>query len=145
MNYITVRNPMRVLEKELENWVKDLQSPFDSGVFSSRGLALAIDFSEDADGYTVKADLPGVKKEDVEINLTDRLLSIKGERKTLVEEGKESRYHRRETWAGAFERSLLLPETADPSSVSAEMKDGVLTILLKKREEAKPRQISING
>jgi HSP20 family protein len=136
---------MRAFENELATWARIWDDPDLPDFFASRGRAMAVDFSENDSGFTVKADLPGVRKEDVEITLKERVLTIKGSKKSETEEGKGTRYFRRETWAGSFERSVVLPETADDSTVKAEMKDGVLTVSLKKREEAKPRTIDING
>jgi HSP20 family protein len=145
MNCMTVRNRMGDIERDLEDWVKGWEFPFADFDFAARGFAVPIDFSEDDDTYTVRADLPGIDKADIEVSLTDRLLTIKGEKKTATEEGDKKRYYRRETWSGRFERSLTLPSTADASSVKADLKDGVLTISMHKSEEAKPRQINING
>jgi HSP20 family protein len=145
MNCITMTNRMGEIERELENWVKGWEFPFADFEFNSRGYAVPIDFSEDEEGYTVRADLPGVAKEDIDISLTDRVLAIKGEKKAEKEEGDKRRYHRRETWAGGFERKLVLPASADAASVKAELKDGVLTLTMRKSEEAKPRSIVVNG
>lgn len=145
MNCITVRNRMGDIERDLEDWVKAWDFPFGDFGFSTRGFAVPIDFSEDDEGYTVRADLPGVDKADIDVSLKDRVLTIKGEKKKSSEEGDKKRYFRRETWAGSFERSITLPESADASSVKADLKDGVLTLTMRKSEEAKPRQIVING
>lgn len=145
MNCFTVRNRMGDIERDLEDWVKGWEFPFADFDVANRSGAVPVDFSEDDDTYTVRADLPGIDKADIEVSLTDRLLTIKGEKKTVKDEGDKKRYYRRETWSGRFERSLTLPTSADSASVKADLKDGVLTITLRKSEEAKPRQINING
>jgi HSP20 family protein len=145
MNYFTVRNPIRTLERELDNWLGGIPDPFAFDASCARGFAPSVDISEEDDGYLVRAELPGMGKSDVEITLKDEVLTLKGEKKTAAEEKKEGRYYRRESWAGSFERRIVLPDTADPEGVSAEMKDGVLTVKIAKRPETKPRNIEING
>jgi len=143
MNIVKVRNPFNELERELENWIGDFSGPFGREWVESREFNPAIDVIEEGESFVVRADLPGMDKKDVEITLSDRILSIKGEKKGKSED-QDKRYLRRETWYGSFERRIALPETADAEGIKAEMKDGVLTVSVKKREETKPRQIAIN-
>jgi len=115
------------------------------GARARRGqLAPAIDVSEDDANYVVTVELPGAKKEDVTIECHDRVLTIRGEKKSEREEKKEkTRYIERSF--GAFSRSFTLPPSADPDRVQANFKDGILTITIAKSEEAKPKVISIKS
>ncbi|MDX2020173.1 MAG: HSP20 family small heat-shock protein [Deltaproteobacteria bacterium] len=104
----------------------------------------SVEVKENAEGYVVKADLPGLKQEDVKITLTGNVLRIEGHRHEETTEEKD-RYHVTERSYGSFARSFALPEGTNPDSVSALMKDGVLTVTIPKRPEEKPRTISISG
>ncbi len=101
-----------------------------------------VDIAEDDKGYTIKAELPGIKKEDIAVTVENGVLSIKGERKSEQEE-KSKRYHRIERFYGRFERSFTLPEDADGTKVGAEYKDGVLKVHLAKSEKALPKAIEV--
>jgi HSP20 family protein len=101
-----------------------------------------VDISEDDKEYLIKAELPEMKKEDVEITAEKGTLTIMGQRKFEKEE-KGKKYHRVERAYGTFGRSFSLPDDASPAKVSAEFKDGVLTVHLVKDEKAKPRQVEL--
>jgi HSP20 family protein len=101
-----------------------------------------VDISEDDQEYLIKAELPDVKKEDVKVTAEAGTLTIMGERKFEKEE-KGRRYHRVERAYGTFGRSFSLPDDASPAKVSAEFKDGVLTVHLVKDEKAKPQQVEV--
>ena len=101
-----------------------------------------VDISEDDQEYLIKAELPDVKKEDVKVTAQEGTLTIMGERKFEKEE-KGKKYHRVERAYGTFGRSFSLPDDASPAKVSAEFKDGVLTVHLVKDEKAKPRQVEV--
>lgn len=94
------------------------------------------DITEDEKEYLVKVELPEMKKEDVQVNIENGILRIKGERKAEKEE-KTKKYHRIERSYGTFERSFTLPEAADGTKVTAEYKDGILRVHLPKTEKAK--------
>ena len=100
--------------------------------------APSVDISEDDKEWLVKADLPEVKKEDVKVTVENGVLTVTGERKFEKEE-KDKKYHRIERSYGSFFRSFALPEGADGAKVSAEFKDGVLTVHLPKSKEAKAK------
>jgi len=91
---------------------------------------------------TISLDLPGVRPEDVKINLENQILTIRGE-KQQVEEKKEERWHRYERSYGSFERSFTLPSTVDPDRIEATTENGVLTVRLPKSEKARPKEIPI--
>ncbi|MEW6670295.1 MAG: Hsp20/alpha crystallin family protein [Thermodesulfobacteriota bacterium] len=106
------------------------------------GVFPLINLTEDKDGYYVRAELPGVKANELNITVTGNALSINGERK-IASEGKEIRYHRREREAGSFSRILSLPGEVDPDRVEAKLKDGILAVHIPKAEAVKPKQITV--
>ena len=91
----------------------------------------------------LKAELPDMSKEDIDINIENFVLTVKGEKK-ISNEVKEEQYHHVERRYGTFSRSFSLPTTVDPNRVSAEYKNGVLSVRLPLREEAKPRSIKVD-
>ncbi len=101
-----------------------------------------VDISEDDTEYRIKAELPEVTKEDVKVTAEEGTLTIMGERKFEKEE-KGRRYHRVERAYGSFARSFSLPADANPAKVSAEFKDGVLTVHMVKDEKAKPQHVEV--
>jgi HSP20 family protein len=105
-------------------------------------LSPAVDLTEDEKSYIVTAELPGVKKEDVTVEIQDDVLTIRGEKKSEREE-KKDRSHWVERSYGSFSRAFTLPPTAVTESPKANFSDGVLTIEIPKKEAAKARQISI--
>jgi HSP20 family protein len=108
------------------------------------GVYPLVNISEDPDHIFLRAELPGVNPEDLDITIKDQHLVLRGERKISTEE-KNVNYHRRERESGFFRRVLRLPAEVDPNKVEAACKDGVLTISLAKPEEVKPRQISVKS
>lgn len=104
-----------------------------------------VDIYETADkDVVVKVELPDMKREDIKITFENDLLSIEGERRFESNIDREQ-YHRVERGYGAFRRSFTLPASVDAANVQASYQDGVLTITLPRREEARPKQIKING
>jgi HSP20 family protein len=104
----------------------------------------AMDLLETADSFVLRADLPGMSEEDVNIELEDSTLTISGERKTEHDSSEEG-FYRVERASGAFQRSLTLPKGVDPEAVTASFDRGVLEVRIPKPEERKPRRISIGG
>jgi HSP20 family protein len=104
----------------------------------------AVDMYQTDNEVVVKASLPGVKAEEVQINVTGEILTIKGEVKQK-EEVKEKAYHIREQRWGMFERALALPTDVVADKAKAEFENGVLTVTLPKAEEVKPKTISIKS
>jgi HSP20 family protein len=105
------------------------------------GWQPAIDISDEKDHYLVKADLPGVSKDDIKISVQDNVLTIRGERKHESEK-KEKNYYRLERAYGAFERRLTLGDVKS-EAISAKYQDGVLEVVIPKAESAKPRNIDV--
>jgi HSP20 family protein len=103
----------------------------------------AMDLLETENDFVLRADLPGLSEEDVNIELEDSVLTISGERKAEHEERKEG-YYRVERASGNFSRSLTLPEGIDPDAVQATFDRGVLEVRIPKPEERKPRKVSIS-
>ena len=101
-----------------------------------------VDISEDEREYQIKAELPEVKREDVKVTAEEGTLTITGERRFAKEE-KGKKYHRVERSYGSFVRNFSLPDDASAGKVSADFKDGVLTVHLAKTEKAKPQQIEV--
>ena len=108
----------------------------------SARLAPAVDVSEDEKGYSITVELAGVKKEDVTVEVHENVLSIRGEKKSEREEKKDKTHWIERTY-GSFSRSFTLPPSAVSEELKASFKDGVLSIEIPKKEEVKPRQISI--
>jgi HSP20 family protein len=109
----------------------------------SAGVFPAIKLSETGGNYLIRAELPGVKAEDLEIQATANNLSLSGERK-IDAAGDEVRYHRRERDAGKFSRVIGLPGEIDADNIDAHLENGLLTITVPKAAAAKPRQITVN-
>ena len=105
--------------------------------------APAVDIIDEKDHIRVRADLPGMKKEEIEVSVDNDTLTIRGEKRE-EKEIKEKDYVRSERYYGAFHRSFTLPAGVDPQKVNAGYKDGVLEITLPKREDAKPKQIKVD-
>jgi len=106
------------------------------------GWTPALDMYEDKDNVYVRAELPGMKKEDIDVSLHNGSLNISGERKN-EEEFKDAEVYRSERFVGRFQRALTLPTPVAADQIKAQYKDGILNITLPKAEEAKPKQIDV--
>lgn len=146
-NTLSVWNPLRDFAS-LENRLDRLfGSSFPSRNGEKEALTVAqwsplVDISEDAKEYLVKAELPDLKKEEVKVNVENSQLTISGERKSEKEE-KGRKFHRIERSYGSFLRAFTLPEAVSSDKVTAEFKDGLLTIHLPKDEKAMPKSIDV--
>ncbi len=129
------------LRSEMERSFGGFRFPDATGLLDKTGSP-AIDVVETSDEILVMADLPGVRKEDLELSLAGTLLTIKGSKKNEQNSDKR-RIFRKETWAGSFARTIDLPANIDNEKVDAELKDGVLSVHISKREEAKTKAISV--
>ena len=137
--------PIRSLRREMDRLFDDLV-PF--RLFDEeRNIATGVwnprtDIIETDNDFIINVDLPGVKKQDVTVNYQDNQLSITGERKS--EEVKEKKdYLRKERIYGNFHRVYTLPQSIDPNKITANFKDGILTVSVPKTEESKPKQVKI--
>lgn len=137
------RRPFDQLERVRKDFER-LSSDFPSSLFRlpSAGVFPLMNITEDADNFYVRAELPGVTSDALNISVTGETLTLSGERK-LPDAGKTASFHRREREAGSFSRVLTLPGRLDVEKVAAHAQNGVLTILLPKAESAKPRQICV--
>jgi len=144
---ITAWNPFRQLSTLREEIDRLFESPLSALTEGTQpflsGWLPAVDLYQDKDNFTVKAELPGMKKEEIDISLHDGVLTLSGERKS------EQKYDtaevcRSERFLGRFQRTLSLPSLVETEKVKATYKDGILTVVLPKVEEAKPKQIEIN-
>jgi HSP20 family protein len=145
MSTIVRWNPIR----ELVNLRNEMDRLFDD--FAGQSLTeryqpttwgLALDIAEDDKGFIVKASVPGVQPEDLDITVEDNILTIKGEAKSdeTIDEGQ---YHVRERRYGSFSRSMTLPRTVKAEAIEAHYEHGVLTLAIPKAEEVQPKRISI--
>jgi HSP20 family protein len=130
-------------KKDLFHWFFE---DFDLPAFGpgEREWIPAFDVSETEGEIIVKAEIPGIKVEDIDITLTDGLLTIKGERK-MEKEDKQENYHRIERQFGTFSRSLNLGLKVKADGIDAGYKDGILTVTLPKAEEDKPKKIEVKN
>lgn len=143
MAEITIWRPLQELRKEMDRIFQEFfgRSYFPAERFEIE-WAPAVDVSETEDAIIVKADLPGVKPEDIEINIVDNVLTIRGEKKREAEEKKEN-FYRVERFYGSFMRAIQLPTEVEVDKVKAQYKDGVLKITLPKKPEEKKKVIKI--
>ena len=111
---------------------------------AGKGLAPAMDVVEHDNEYVVRAELPGVRKEDIDVTLQDGMLTINAETKAETEEKKGGRVIRQERRYGKYVRSMRLGTQVDESKVKASYKDGVLELVLPKAEEVKPKKINVD-
>ncbi len=118
---------------------------FKSDLLPSTGkLSPAVDITEEKEKYVVKADMPGMKQEEVKVEVDDGVLRIYGERKSEREEKDEAKkYHYYERSYGSFERRFVLPRDADAEKIDAKYENGVLTVFVPKTEEKKPKEIRV--
>jgi HSP20 family protein len=103
----------------------------------------AVDIYETDKGLVIQAELPGVNKEDVSVELKDNILTLKGERK-VEKEIDEQRYFRKERCFGTFHRSFTLRESVQPDKIKAKFKEGILEVEIPKAESERPRQITVD-
>jgi HSP20 family protein len=101
-------------------------------------------FEDEHRNVVMRAELPGLAREDIHLAVENDVLTLSGERRPS-DEIRRDRYHRLERQAGAFRRSFTLPSLLDPARIEARYEDGVLTVTIPPREEAKPRQIAVQA
>ena len=134
--------------RELDDARRDMERLFDSLTdftgHRSAGVFPPINVSEDAESVYVRAELPGIKIDDLDITMENDTLTIAGERKLAAEDDSVS-YHRRERESGAFRRSFSLTNQVDSEKVQARYTDGILTVILPKAAEARPKQITVQA
>ena len=153
MNLIRYQAPELAPWSALDRWSNlrdELNSFFDVPFWSSfgrtgqlfTGWSPSLDLYETGDHLVAVVELPGMRKEDIDISLHDGTLTISGERKREGSKGETAQ--RTERYVGTFRRSIALPTRVDPNKVSATYQDGILKVTLPKAEEAKPKQIKVS-
>jgi HSP20 family protein len=153
MNLIRYQNPELMSWPSPDRWMSlrdDLNSLFESPFWSGVGRAgqlfsgwsPALDLYQNNDNVIAVAELPGMRREDIQISLHDGTLTISGERKRESSNGEKA--ERTERYIGTFRRSITLPARVDANKVTATYRDGILTVTLPKAEEAKPKQIQVS-
>ncbi len=140
-------NDVTVLQNRLNSIFQDFARPAADLQPASETLAMgnfvpAVDVYEDAQKLALKLEVPGIRREDLDIHIEGRTLTVKGQR-TFAAEEKEENFHRIERRFGSFVRSFTLPATVDTDQIAATSADGVLSISLAKKPEAKPKQITV--
>jgi HSP20 family protein len=136
--------PARELASMEVDRLNRMFSDFYGEAFRRSAWVPAVDIYETDDHEVVlKAELPDMKREDINLTFENGVLTLKGERK-FEQETKKENFHRLERQYGSFSRSFSLPNTVDAGRISASYKDGILTIRLPQRDEAKPKQIAVN-
>ena len=153
MSLIRYQSPELMSWPSLDRWMNlrdDLNSLVESPFWSSfgrpgqlfSGWSPALDLYQNNDNVVAVVELPGMRREDIEISLHDGTLTISGERKREISGGEKS--ERTERYVGKFRRSITLPTHVDANKVNATYRDGILTVTLPKAEEAKPKQIPVS-
>ena len=146
MTYLTTRRPMRnlfSLHNEMGRVFGDLFAPHEGGTETEETAWMpTVDISETGNGYEIRAELPGVSEDDVNVSVTDNVLTVRGEKQQEKEtEGKN--YHRVERRYGSFQRKFALPPEVETDDIKAEFSAGVLTLSIPKPEAAKPTEVPI--
>jgi HSP20 family protein len=139
----TARNPwseLDTLTNRLNQMFGDFPSPTQSGTWLP-----AVDVEETAEELVLTAELPGMTQQDIELEVENNILTLRGEKPEIRKEGEEKKYHLWERRFGSFQRSFTLPRTVNADSIEAEFVDGVLQVRLPKVAEAKSRRIAIKG
>ena len=125
------------------DWMDRMLDRVMPALFAERGgIFPEFDIAETGEHIVVKADLPGIDVNDLDISVVNNILTVRGERKEEYEESEEQ-YHRIERRCGSFSRSFTLPAAVDSEGIEAHYKDGVLTLKISKSEAAKPKRIEI--
>jgi len=145
MSAITRRDPIRSLSNLQEQFNRLFDSTFpvrgDDSALTS--WAPSVDIYETENELVIKADLPEVSEKDIDVQVENNMLTIRGERK-FEQKVKEESYLRIERSYGSFSRSFSLPNTVNTEAIKADYKQGVLTVELPKRAESKPKQVKVN-
>lgn len=138
---LTRWDPFGDVDGVLQRYARGGDWPFRGGV-TGEDWTPRVDISETDKNFCIKAEVPGVKREDVKISIEDRVLSIRGESRQEKED-KDEKMHRIERFYGSFSRSFTLPENIDISKIDASFKDGVLILDLPKSAEKKPQSVEV--
>jgi len=142
---MTVWNPFSEMENMLERYTQATGRGLRAGDtdLSFAEWSPTVDIEESDDSYLIWADIPGVDKKDIDVRLDNGVLSITGEKRMEKETGKDTKQHRTERYCGSFVRRFTLPSEIMADKVDASYKDGVLSLMIPKAKEAKPKTIDI--
>lgn len=144
--FVPFRSPLAdvaVLQNRLNSIFSDFAQPnAEDGSLAMGNFIPPVDIYEDAQQLVLKLEVPGIKQEDLDVQVENQTLTVKGERKFEKNE-KEENFHRIERRYGSFARTFTLPQTVDAGSVKANYEHGVLTVSLAKKEAAKPKQVKV--
>ena len=154
MSLIRYQTPELHVWPSLDRWSnlrEELNSLFEMPFWAGLGRtgqlftewSPALDLYQNNDNVVAAVELPGMRKEEIEISLHDGTLTISGERRKESSTGNNGKAERSERYVGKFRRSIALPTRVDANKVTATYRDGVLTVTLPKAEEAKPKQIQV--
>jgi HSP20 family protein len=137
-------NPFREIDDMFERYNRAIGWPYRGRqeVMASGEWSPRVDIAETDNEFTIKAEIPEIKKEDVKVTVDNGVLNIRGERKQEKEE-KNKKFHRIERYYGSFSRSFTLPGNVDETKIEASFKDGMLNLQIPKVEEAKPKAIEV--
>jgi len=137
------REPFRTLQEEMDDLISRFSADWNGEPFAGM-TAPSVDLSETDEALQIRMDLPGVKPEEIDVEVTGNTIRISGERKEEQEEQGKT-FHRVERRSGSFARALTLPGAVEEDKVEAEYEDGVLNITLPKTEQARTRKIDVKG
>lgn len=132
---------MRSLQDEINDLFSNDHLPGKAGLFD-RSVTPAIDFIEGENEFIVTCELPGLDEKDMDVSIASNVLTLKGTKNTEVENQK-GKYYKKESWTGSFQRTVALPHSVDNEKIGAQLKNGILRIVLPKKEELKPKQITV--
>lgn len=147
MAIIRYQAPLLNLQHEINRMFEEFDRAMESESSAAPGAGMfrpAVDVHEDAGAYVVHVEVPGVQRDNLDIAMHDGALLIRGRKESACQSG-EARFRRVERSYGTFARALQLPRNVDPERISASLNDGVLEVRLPKREELKPRRITIGN
>ena len=141
---LTKWDPFREMEDVFDRYTRAIGWPRRGSqeIMAAGDWAPRVDIAETDNEFIIKAEIPGVKKEDVKVTVDSGVLSIRGERKQEKEE-KDKKFHRVERYYGSFTRSFTMPDNVDETKIEASFKDGMLNLRIPKTEAAKPKAIEV--
>ena len=140
---LAIWDPFREMEELVDRYNRSARKSLvkhDDKTFEVGDWMPVVDISETEDAFVIKAELPGVDKDDVSVKIENGILTIRGEKKAETEDKKN---HRIECTYGSFVRSFTLPQTTKSDSIKAEYKNGILNLTIPKSEEVKPKEIEV--
>ena len=142
MMNMSVWNPFREMENVFEHYNRAKGQGLDTDL-GFADWSPTVDIEESDHFYLIRADVPGVEKKDIDVHMDNGVLSITGEKHEAKESGKGTKRHRTERYSGSFARRFTLPGSIMEDQIDASYKDGVLSLMIPKAEESKPKSIDI--